>query len=310
MTGSMSSELPPEVIAELTALDPAITPELAQRSWALLTPFHEKAGYTAPRIERDLAYGSHPRHRLDVHTGSATGADGALVPVVVFVHGGGFVGGDKYVPGTPRYDLFGAWAVRHGYVGVTMTYRLAPEFKWPSGAQDVAASIGWIREHIAAYGGDPDRIVVTGNSAGAVHVASYVVGQGGGRGADGGLPGVQGAALLSGIYRLRTMRPGEPGHAYYGLDPDPASATLPGLVASPVPLLFGVAERDPEAFQREAAAVVAAWQDKRGTVPDLVWVEGHNHMSTVGSLTVDEAALGVPLRRFIERNTRGEGQLA
>jgi acetyl esterase/lipase len=303
MTGSMSSELPPDVIAQLTALDPAITPELAQRSWALLTPFHEKAGYTAPRIQRDLAYGSHPRHRLDVHTGE-TGSGGEPTPVVVFVHGGGFVGGDKNVPGTPRYDLFGAWAVRHGYVGVTMTYRLAPEFKWPAGARDVAAAVAWIRANIASYGGDPDRIVVTGNSAGAVHVASYVAGQGGGRGTDGGLPGVRGAALLSGIYRLRTPRPGEPEHAYYGPDPDPAADSLPGLVASPVPLLFGVAERDPAAFQREAAGVVAAWQDAHGVMPGLVYVGGHNHISTVGSLTIDEAALGVPLRRFIERNTR------
>jgi hypothetical protein len=61
------SELPPDVIAQLKALDPAITPELAQRSWALLTPYHEKAGYTAPRIHRDLRYGPNERHRLDVH---------------------------------------------------------------------------------------------------------------------------------------------------------------------------------------------------------------------------------------------------
>jgi triacylglycerol lipase len=216
---------------------------------------------------------------------------------VVFVHGGGFVGGDKHIPGTPRYDLFGAWAVRHGYIGVTMTYRLAPEHKWPSGAEDVAAAAVWIRENIAGYGGDPDRIVVVGNSAGAVHVASCVAGHGGAS------PAVRGAVLVSGIYRIREPRPGEPEHAYYGPAPDPASGTLPGLLASPVPLLFSVAENDPPAFHREAAAVVAAWQDKHGTVPDLVWVEGHNHMSAIASLTIDEPALGVPLRRFINRVT-------
>jgi hypothetical protein len=47
--------------------------------------------------------------------------------------------------------------------------------------------------------------------------------------------------------------------------------------------------------------VVAAWVARRGTVPDLVRVDGHNHMSAVGSLGVDEAALGVPLARFVER---------
>ena len=292
----MTEQLPPDVIAQLAALDPEITPQLGQASWALLTPFHEKAGYTAPKIDRDLAYGDDPRHRLDVHT---AGDDETGKPVFVFVHGGGFVRGDKHTQGSPQYDLVGAWAVQHGYVGVTMTYRLAPGHVWPAGAQDVAAAVGWLQRNIAAYGGDPGKIVVAGNSAGAVHVASYVAGQGGGDPAD-----IAGAALLSGIYRLRTPRPGEPEHAYYGPDPDPAADSLPGLVASPVPLLFGVAERDPAAFQREAAGVVAAWQDAHGVMPGLVYVGGHNHISTVGSLTIDEAALGVPLRRFIERNTR------
>lgn len=87
-----------------------------QRSWALLTPYHEKAGHTAPRIDRDLAYGDHPRQRLDVHS---SGTPGTALPVVVFARGGGFVAGDKHFPGTPRNDFFGAWAARNGYVGVT-----------------------------------------------------------------------------------------------------------------------------------------------------------------------------------------------
>ena len=53
----MTEQLPPDVIAELAALDSEITPQLAQASWALLTPFHEKAGYTAPTIDRDLVRG-------------------------------------------------------------------------------------------------------------------------------------------------------------------------------------------------------------------------------------------------------------
>ena len=290
----MTDQLPPDVIAQLTALDPEITMELAQASWALLTPFHEKAGYTAPQIDTDLAYGDDPRHRLDVHTaGDETGR-----PVFVYVHGGGFVRGDKHTPGSPAYDLVGAWAVRHGYVGVTMTYRLAPGHTWPSGAEDVASAVGWLKQHVAAYGGDPDRIVVAGNSAGAVHVASFVAGQGG---AD--PTTVAAAAMLSGIYVIGTPQPGEPEHIYYGPNPGPEVSSLPGLLDTTVPLLFSVAERDPARFQQEAAGVVSAWLARHGTVPDLVWVEGHNHMSTIGSLTVDEAALGTALARFIERHT-------
>ena len=303
MTGLVSpdrqaEQLPPDVIAQLRALDPAITMELAQSSWALLTPFHEKAGYTAPKIDRDLRYGDDPRHRLDVHT--AGGESNA--PVFVFVHGGGFVRGDKHIPGTPQYDLVGAWAVRHGYIGVTMTYRLAPEHKWPSGAEDVAGAVAWLRQNIARYGGDPDKIVLAGNSAGAVHVASFAAGQGGADPAS-----VAGVAMLSGIYEVRTPQPGAPEHAYYGPDPDPETATLPGLLKASVPLLFSVSERDPSFFQEAAAGMVSAWQERHGTVPDLVWVEGHNHMSTIGSLTIDESALGTALARFIDRHTTTEG---
>ncbi|SFJ84291.1 alpha/beta hydrolase [Amycolatopsis sacchari] len=297
--GTKREQLPPAVIAQLKALPPAITPELGQAVWALLTPFHEKIGYTAPRIDRDLRYGDHPRHRLDVHTGEEPPV---AAPVFLFVHGGGFVGGDKNVPGTPRHDLVGAWAARQGWVGVTMTYRLAPEHQWPAGAQDVAAAVGWIRDNIAGHGGDPGKIVVAGNSAGAVHVASFITGQGGGS-----LEGVAGAALLSGIYDLAPDNRGALEHVYYGDTPAEAASTLPGLVDSPVPLLFSVAERDPVNFHAQAAGVVAAWQAKHGAVPDLVRVEGHNHLSTIASLGIDEPALGVALRRFVERNTTRAG---
>ena len=145
---------------------------------------------------------------------------------------------------------------------------------------------------------DPDKIVVAGSSAGAVHVASFVAGQGG---AD--PTTVAAAALLSGIYVIHAPQPGEPEYIYYGPNPGPEVSSLPGLLDTTVPLLFSVAERDPARFQREAAGVVSAWLGRHGTVPDLVWVEGHNHMSTIASLTVDEPALGTALARFIERHT-------
>jgi acetyl esterase/lipase len=291
----VTEQLPPDVIARLTALDPEITPDLAARSWAILTPFHEKAGYTAPKIARDLRYGDHERHRLDVH---APG-DLANAPVFVFVHGGGFIGGDKHVAGTPRYDFLGAWAVRNGWIGVTITYRLAPGHTWPSGAQDVAAAVDWIRAGIAEYGGDPDRIVVAGNSAGAVHVASYVTGQGGGS-----LDGVRGAAILSGFYEIPDGAGRGPLEvAYYGDTPAEDVTTLDGLVRSDLPLLFSVAERDPLFFQAQAARLTAAWFAARQVMPDMVWVAGHNHISGIGSVGVDDAALAAPLARFVNRVT-------
>ncbi len=292
----MPQQLPPDVIAQLTAMDTAITPELVTTSWALLKPFHDKVGYTAPKIDRDLAYGDHERQRLDVH---ASG-DEAGAPVFLFVHGGGFVGGDKHVAGAPQYDHIGAWAVRNGWVGVTITYRLAPGHTWPSGAQDVAAAVQWVRDNIAAHGGDPSRIVVAGHSAGCVHVASYLAGQGAGT-----LDGVRGAGLLSGFYQIADLgERGEPELSYFGDRPSAEVNTLPGLVDSEVPLIFAIAERDPWFSQGQIAALTAAWFARKGTVPPVIWSEGHNHISQIGSVGVDDLALGAQLARFVNRVTQ------
>jgi alpha/beta hydrolase fold len=300
----VTEQLPPDVIAQLTGMDSAITPELVATSWTLLKPFHDKVGFNAPKVDRDLAYGDHERQRLDVHT-PATQLDGA--PVFVFVHGGGFVGGDKHVPGTPMYDHIGAWAVRNGWVGVTITYRLAPEYTWPSGAQDVAAAVAWVRDNIASYGGDPARIVVAGHSAGCVHVASFLAGHGAGHGAgqgQGDVDGIRGAGLLSGFYRVPDgAERGELEVVYFGDRPSAEVSTLPGLLNTGIPLIFAVAERDPEFIHTQAAGLTAAWFANKGTVPHVIFSEGHNHISQIGSVGVDDLALGAQLARFVNRVT-------
>src|SRR5580692_10223625 len=65
-------------------------------------------------------------------------------PVLMFVHGGAFIGGNKRMPGTPFYDNVMLWAVKNGFVGVNITYRLAPPFPWPAGAEDIASAIQWV----------------------------------------------------------------------------------------------------------------------------------------------------------------------
>jgi hypothetical protein len=301
----VTEQLPPDVIAQLTGMDPAITPELVATSWALLKPFHDKVGYNAPKVDRDLAYGDHERHRLDVHSSGAEDN----TPVLVFVHGGGFVGGDKHVPGTPMYDHIGAWAVRNGWVGVTITYRLAPEHTWPAGAQDVAAAVQWVRDNIASYGGDPSRIVLAGHSAGAVHVASYLAGhasagQASAGGASAGLDGIKGAGLLSGFYQIPDgAERGELEVSYFGMRPSAEVSSLPGLLTTEIPLAFAVAERDPQFSQGQIATLVAAWFAAKGEVPNVIFSEGHNHISQIGSVGVDDLALGAQFARFVNRAT-------
>ena len=102
-------------------------------------------------------------------------ARAAARPVFMFVHGGGFVRGNKRAPGSPFYDNIMLWATRNGMVGVNMTYRLAPHtVALPAGQEDLAMAVRWAADNAAAHGGDPNRIYLMGHSAGATHVAIYV----------------------------------------------------------------------------------------------------------------------------------------
>jgi acetyl esterase/lipase len=286
----------------IRATGPDITPDNIAAMFGLYAAAHERRGYTAPALARDLQYGPDPRHRLDVHSahpGSADAAAAPAAPVLIYVHGGGFVSGDKTIAGTPYYDNVAAWVVSHGMVGVTMTYRLAPEHPWPAGAQDVGRAVGWVTEHIGGYGGDPARVVVAGHSAGATHVAGYLGGQAGEPAA------VTAGALLSGVYDLTISGDSRIQAAYFGADTGlyAARSPLPGLVASGIPAMVGLAEIDPPFMHRQAAAALKAFLRRDGTLPPLAYALGHNHISEIASLGIDDEPLGVPLLRFIETVT-------
>lgn len=119
-------------------------------------------------VIRDVPYGAHPRQRLDLFRPSAAVPTG----VVVFVHGGAFVRGDKQT--SPEiYDNVLFWFARQGLLGVNIEYRLAPEAAFPAGADDVALAMAWLDGHAADFGGDPRQLFLVGHSAGGTHVASY-----------------------------------------------------------------------------------------------------------------------------------------
>lgn len=124
------------------------------------------------RVERvkNLRYGPYgKRNLLDVWRPRAAAEDGVLRPVLLQIHGGGWVIGDKGQQGLPLMLQMAA----DGWVCVAMNYRLSPKATWPDHLVDVKRSLAWVREHIADYGGDPARVSVTGGSAGG-HLAAMV----------------------------------------------------------------------------------------------------------------------------------------
>ena len=95
---------------------------------------------------------------LDVYYTDPTGAKR---PVMIYVHGGGWIGGDKaHVGAKPEFFT------QAGYVFVSVNYRLSPQAKFPAHVQDVASAILWAMKTIAQYGGDPNQIYLMGHSAG------------------------------------------------------------------------------------------------------------------------------------------------
>lgn len=261
-----------DIWQQLRALGEEFTPASIQATHKLFAPLALVPAQAGAAVQRDLSYGADPRQRLDVFHAAAA----APRPVVVFVHGGGFVAGDKGGPEAPFYNNVGAWAVRSGFVGVTMTYRLAPGAAWPAGAADVAAAIQWLRANIASFGGDAARILLVGQSAGAAHVAGYLAGHGE---AD---PAVMAAALLSGFFEPDAFHVDPMQETYFGRDRGryAAQSAVLALAATTVPCLFTISQFDPPLFHAQLAAVFAARVAMRGRSPQVLHLRGHNHFSS------------------------------
>ncbi len=163
--------LPEAAQRELAALGPVWGRDIQRHRDAVLEiyrPVLRAAPKSGVTVTRDIAYGAHPRQVLDVYRP----VDARRAPLVLFVHGGAFVLGAKDVNEEVYANVLYYFA-RHGYLGLNIEYRLAPEFQYPSGAEDVAAAVAWARRHAPAFGGDPDRVVLVGHSAGGTHVAGY-----------------------------------------------------------------------------------------------------------------------------------------
>ena len=130
-------------------------------SFALLLLFFGKAAM-AQKLTSDVRYieNGHERHVLDIYTPKVQAAK--KLPVMFWIHGGGWQVGDKSDVALKPQVL-----TERGFVFASTNYRLLPEVTIEELISDVAASLGWVHKHIAEYGGDPERIFVGGHSAGA-----------------------------------------------------------------------------------------------------------------------------------------------
>jgi len=284
----------------LDELGDAFTPEVIAANFNIFAPLQERAPFSDVEITRDLRYGNDERHRLDVFRPKS--GDGGGRPVLVFVHGGGFIGGDKITAIAPFYDNVGAWAVRHGMIGVNVTYRLAPKHPWPAGSEDLALALSWVRSKIASQGGDPSRIYLMGQSAGGAHVAQFLAHE---RFAGADRQALAGAVLVSGLYDTMTMDKNPMFKAYFGEDASryAEQSALPGLAACSTPLLVLIAEHDPADFKRQYVELMRAYLMARGTLPRVAYLPSHGHLSTILSVNTEDEFVGGRILDFVDATT-------
>lgn len=274
------SRLSPEVATALAAFGPHFNPDILKGTWQLFDSC-ASAELERREVEADIAYGSDPRQKLDVFRPAAGRA-----PILVYVPGGGFVGGSK-----DGYRRLGRAFAAAGYLTIIPNYRLAPDHVWPAGATDVAEVVDWAAAAGAGYGADTDRIYLFGQSAGATHVASATL--------DLKLrpkshDRVRAVALMSGIYSIGSSNLAPNIVQYFGADPGAYWRRAPlshAGNASP-PMLLLSAEFDPFGLGAGTLDLAKAIYMRDGINPPQVWMAGHNHISGVACIgtSMDEAS--------------------
>ncbi|KQS03698.1 alpha/beta hydrolase [Sphingomonas sp. Leaf357] len=121
------------------------------------------------RTGTGVPFGTHGQ-ALDVWQPS--GGPRKNLPVVIFWYGGGWAHGSR-----GAYAFAGRALARRGFVAVIPDYRKVPQVRFPAFLQDGAEAVRWVRDHVADYGGDPNRIALAGHSAGAYTVAMLTLDQ-------------------------------------------------------------------------------------------------------------------------------------
>jgi acetyl esterase/lipase len=287
------AQMPPDIAEKIAAIGRVVDPE---NTGKIYTPLQEKEPYAGVKVTRDVKYGSDARNIVDIFV-PETGAAGR--PVLMFVHGGGMIRGNKRPPGSAFYDNVMLFAARHGMVGVNVEYRLAPQFPWPAGNEDLAAAVRLVADKAADFGADPNRIYLMGHSAGATHVASYVSHPEfhGPKGS-----GLAGAILSSGGYDFTKDEQSEGRIAYFGSDSALLAqrSAVAGLIKTNIPLMMSSAELDPPPIAAQSALLKdALCKSEHGCVRSIV-LPKHSHMSESYAINTADTQLSDQILEFIK----------
>jgi acetyl esterase/lipase len=273
----------------IESLGRALGPDVLASTRLLFDAEQQALASRVPALAVNVRYGPGERNLLDAYSAGL----GDRRPVLLFVHGGGFLAGDKGDAQNWANAAVGRAAAEAGFLGVVMTYRLAPDHGWPAGGEDVGRAIDWLRANAATYGGDPERIVLLGTSAGAVHLGTYLQLR------PHAPSEVRGVALLSGLYGYTPLEPRDT--LYYG-DTALYSERMPrrALATTGLPLFLACAEFDPPRFQAEFLGLMQERLDQHGAMPRGFIGTGHNHYSLAMHLGTSDKRLAEQIVEFVK----------
>jgi alpha/beta hydrolase fold len=260
-----------------------------------------------------VTYGSHDRQKLDLYTPSIHAPKPAQHRhILVFAYGGGFISGDKIVAGIPGGVVYANlgyfFAEKCGFETIVMDYRLLGHgAKYPSGGEDIDGVMRWIQSR---YGSEERNVFLMGNSAGGVHVATWLYDETFAARRQAWTTGkslkLGGAVLLGAPFRL------DPNGGmkdmlkrYYGdstqIKGAEPTALMEHSTSKHPEVLVVVSELDPE-FIVEASKEFVRLLQSRGKDGNFIELKGHNHISpplSLGTGIEQEEAWGFEVARWM-----------
>jgi len=226
------------------------------------------------------------RHRLDLYVPKGK----RDVPVVMFVHGGGFTVGIK-----DQYAFVGQVLAANGIATAVISYRLSPKTSYPGHVQDVARAFAWLRGHVAEYGGKVDRIFVAGHSAGATLVAMLGSDPAYLREVGESLDHIAGVIPISGSF-TQSARSGM-FDSPYAVDPEVVrnASAINHVTGAHPPFLILYGDRDAPRTGQDAAAMTQALK-AAGNTAEVHEIADHAHMDMItGIMSPSDPGLRIML---------------
>lgn len=227
----------------------------------------------------DQAYGEDAKQKLDLYLPAEPVKN---APVLLFLHGGGFTEGDR-----AHYGYIARPFAKHGIITAVASYRLTSGgHQYPAQAEDAKQAIIWLHENVAAHGGDPKAIFVSGHSAGAILAADIGVDRTWLKNAGISPEVLKGIAPISGRYEIKA---GDL-DAYAPTAELKARASAVNHIIDPAPAVvisYGTRE---DQYRAPSELLEDKLRDK-GVDVELLALEGQDHKDTVNALGAEGSTL-------------------